>query len=363
MKVCFTGGGSAGHVFPAFQIDKELSKRALLLNEDYERFWIGTRDSNERDWILQAGIPLFPISSGRFRRYFTLRNFFDIFSFLKGLFQAFSIMRNQKPDLVFSKGGFASVPPVVAAWLLGIPSVTHESDGLPGLATRINARFARKVCVPFHGAQGSLQRSSVAHKLVVTGNPVRFSKETASAMKGRERLNLDDSSPILLVLGGSQGALQLNQMVWDNLEQLTSMAFVVHQMGDSTYREISHWNYLGLRFIGDGMADLLAAATVVVSRAGANAVAELVEMGKAMILIPLGRNASRGDQIVNARRLEDFGCAVVVHSNDHTQEGCLQAISALMQNEGRRRLLEERCSVLRTPSAEKKIVDILLELR
>lgn len=358
MKVCFTGGGSAGHLFPAFQVDEELSTRAVTAHGVYVRFWIGTTDARERGWVLSAGIPFYGIASGRLRRYASLRNLTDPVNLIRALFQAYFILRRERPDVVFSKGGFASVPPVVAAWLLGIPSVTHESDASFGLATRINARFSQSVCVSHSQAGGSLNKR-IAQKLVVTGNPVRFSRSQGFGQRARQRLGIDASTPLLVVLGGSQGALQLNQLVWNHIDELTSFAFVFHQMGASTFKELSHERYLGVDFVQEGMADLLAAATVVLSRSGANAIGELIEMGKAMVLVPLGKNASRGDQLLNAQRVHAAGAALLVTEEQYDESYCVRLLSELVADESRRVELERNCETLRSVDAQCKIADVI----
>jgi len=358
MKVCFTGGGSAGHLFPAFQVDEELSTRATAAHGTYARFWIGTTDERERGWVQAAGIPFCAIASGRLRRYASLRNLTDPLNLIRALFQAHSILRRERPDVVFSKGGFASVPPVVAAWMLGIPSVTHESDSNPGLATRINARFCRWVCVSSSQAGGGLNKR-FSHKLVVTGNPVRFLRSQGNAQRARQKLGIDASTPLLVVLGGSQGALQLNELVWNHLDELTSFAYVFHQMGASTYKETSHVRYKGVDFVHEGMADLLAAATVVLSRSGASAVGELIEMGKAMVLVPLSRNASRGDQLLNAQRIQDAGAALLVTEEQYDETYCVRLLSDLVGDESRRIEMEKNCETLRSVDAQCKIADVI----
>jgi len=172
---------------------------------------------------------------------------------------------------------------------------------------------------------------------MVTGNPVRFSRDQGVAQRARIQLDSDSSTPLLAVLGGSQGALQLNELVWNHMDELTSFAFVFHQMGSSTYRELSHERYKGVDFVQEGMADLLAAATVVLSRSGANTVGELIELGKAMVLVPLGRKASRGDQLLNAQRIQAAGAALVVTEDQYDESYCVRLLSGLVSDESRRK--------------------------
>jgi len=198
-----------------------------------------------------------------------------------------------------------------------------------------------------------------SHKLVVTGNPVRFLRSQGNAQRARQKLGIDASTPLLVVLGGSQGALQLNELVWNHLDELTSFAYVFHQMGASTYKETSHVRYKGVDFVHEGMADLLAAATVVLSRSGASAVGELIEMGKAMVLVPLSRNASRGDQLLNAQRIQDAGAALLVTEEQYDETYCVRLLSDLVGDESRRIEMEKNCETLRSVDAQCKIADVI----
>lgn len=359
MRVCFTGGGTAGHVFPAFPVDTELAR---ILGESglmYERFWIGTHSDQERSWVLGAGIEHHAVASGKLRRYFSWRFFADMAGIVTGLFQSVAILRANRPDVMFSKGGYASVPPVLAARLLGIPAVTHESDAVAGLATRINARVVTTVCIPFEEVRQTLPRKSFG-KAVVTGIPSRFSRERADGSRAREAIGIVGNVPLIVILGGSQGALQINEMIWERLEELTELGFVFHQTGRATYRPVEREGYRAVPFVDEGMEDLLDAATIVVSRSGATALAELIEMGKPMVLIPLGLDASRGDQIKNARRMERLGAAVVLEGGRANGAAVVDAIRMLLHDERRRQEMVKRLIPLRTEDAGRRIADAIL---
>jgi len=358
LRVCFTGGGTGGHVFPAFAVDEFLSAQSRRGEFRYERFWIGSRDERERRWIEEAGFRHVAISTGKLRRYVSLRNITDLFGIVAGFFQSLAILRRERPDILFSKGGFVSVPPVLAAWMLRIPSITHESDATAGLATRINARCALHTCIPFPEAAASYPRRLQGH-LVVTGVPSRLSRKGCDANRARAKFALTEDKPVVVVLGGSQGALQINELVWDQLDQLLRFAQVVHQTGPATYRTIEKRGYRCVPFIGEELGDLLSAATLVVSRAGATALADFMEMEVAMLLIPLGLGESRGDQIENARRLERYGAAWVLDGNTVEQGTFTDAVRKLSSHAIVRNELVSRAKALHAADAAERIAHLI----
>ncbi len=310
MIVCYTGGGTLGHIYPALAVHEVLEKRA-----GYQAFWIGREDRSEKEAVELAGIPFFAIRSGKLRRYRSLKNLFDIGNVLVGCFQAFCILRRNRPNVLFSKGGFVSVPPVLAAFLLGIPVVSHESDASAGLATRINARFSRFVCVPFAQGFETIQK----HKRVVTGNPIRQAlvAEAEQPYKEGELAFIGKDDKLILVLGGSSGSQQINALIRNNLEALTQLAYVYHQCGSKDVQNLVHERYTEVAFITDLLPSLLKRADLVISRSGANTIAELALFGCPSLLIPLSRQYSRGDQIDNALRLASLGASrVLLDEND-----------------------------------------------
>jgi UDP-N-acetylglucosamine--N-acetylmuramyl-(pentapeptide) pyrophosphoryl-undecaprenol N-acetylglucosamine transferase len=360
MKVCFAGGGTAGHVFPALQVDSELLKRSHSGLFPYDRFWIGSTNVREQAWVTASGMAFNPISCGKLRRYPSWKNVTDVFNILHGIVQSYAILRRERPDVLFSKGGFVSVPPIVAAALLHIPSITHESDATAGLATRLNARFVEHVCLAYESSGLSLERR-YGHKLVVTGTPVRFDHHHVDAAAARDNLGLKESDLLVVVIGGSQGAQRLNELVWRTLDELTSTAFVFHQTGTGVAQAPTHERYQAQSFVEEGLDDLLAAATVVVSRAGATALGELTELAKPMVLIPLGSGASRGDQSANANRLAKEGAAVMLADtvDDRT---FVDTLHDLVEDGERRAVMAQRCMTLRTQGAEHRLADMVANL-
>lgn len=360
MKVCFTGGGTAGHVFPALQVDSELLRRSRAGLFPYDRFWIGSTNVREQAWVTASGMAFNQIRCGKLRRYRSWDNVTDVFNILRGIIQSYAILRRERPDVLFSKGGFVSVPPVVAAALLRIPSITHESDATAGLATRLNARFVEHVCLAHEGSGLRLERR-FGEKLVVTGTPVRFDHSKADAAAARRNLGLGDDDPLLVIIGGSQGAQRLNELTWRFLDELTSFSFVFHQTGASVVYEPTHGRYLARAFVEEGLDDLLAAATVVVSRAGATALGELVELAKPMVLVPLGTGASRGDQCANADRLAQQGAAVVL-ADDVDGRTFVDTLRDLVEDKERRAVMAQRCMTLWTQGAEQRLADLVINL-
>jgi UDP-N-acetylglucosamine--N-acetylmuramyl-(pentapeptide) pyrophosphoryl-undecaprenol N-acetylglucosamine transferase len=256
------------------------------------------------------GIPYYPVASGKLRRYFSWQNFIDPFFILWGMLQSIVLCLRLRPDAVFSKGGFVSVPLVVAAWLLRVPVISHESDVTPGLANRLTYPFCRKICVTFEATVRYLPRG----KVNVTGTPVRQSLVAGDAAAGLEFLGFSGEKPVLLVFGGSLGAATINNQARRALPVLLQEFDVVHVVGNGNLEtSIEQPGYVQKEFIGEQFGHVLAAAAVVVSRAGANSLYELLMTRKPHLLIPLGKAASRGDQLDNARVFADLGFSRVLY--------------------------------------------------
>ncbi len=324
MVVCYTGGGTLGHIIPALAVHE-----ALLDTPSYHAFWIGREEPSERETVEHYGIPFFPIRWGKLRRYPSFRNILDIGSLVVAFFQALGILRKQRPDILFSKGGFVSVPPVFAAYVLHIPVVSHESDATAGLATKINARFSEVVCVPYEKGFASLGCA----KIETTGNPIRrFLVEESRKGSVKRPAFLEPGEPLILVLGGSTGSLQINTLVRNTLDSLTGIGYVYHQCGRADVQQIKRDHYQEVPFIGEALPELLHASTLVVSRAGANTLAELALFGCPSLLIPLGSVSSRGDQIDNARLLETEEAAMVLYPEDVDTKHFLEAVISLVED-------------------------------
>ncbi|MBI9096106.1 MAG: UDP-N-acetylglucosamine--N-acetylmuramyl-(pentapeptide) pyrophosphoryl-undecaprenol N-acetylglucosamine transferase [Sphaerochaeta sp.] len=346
MLVCYTGGGTLGHIYPALAVHE-----ALLETEDYSAFWIGRENARERGAVEQAGIPFYPIQSGKFRRYRSGKNFTDLFKIIIAFFQAWALLRKRRPDVLFSKGGFVSVPPVFAAKMLGIRIVTHESDATPGLATRLNSRCSDVVCIPFYGSEGSLP----ANKVVVTGNPLR---KELFLERDLSPFHIPSGVPLLLVLGGSQGSEEINALVRDTLERLCSLAYVIHQCGEADYRPLEHKNYVPIPLLGPELGSLYRRSALVVSRGGAGTIAEILLFGCASLIIPLSRATSRGDQVDNAQRLVDKGAARAL-LGEVNAEIFLQEVEDLLENPLKRGILSRNAQELAVTGSAAMIASLI----
>ncbi|MCD1261617.1 undecaprenyldiphospho-muramoylpentapeptide beta-N-acetylglucosaminyltransferase [Paenibacillus athensensis] len=301
--IVFTGGGTAGHVTP------NLALIAKLQDEGWDIRYIGSAAGIEKEIIEREQIPFYPISSGKLRRYFDLKNFKDPFRVLKGVYDSYRLLRRLKPAIVFSKGGFVSVPVVFGSRLNRIPVIIHESDITPGLANRLSIPMATKVCVTFPESLAHVQ----SDKAVLTGLPIRNRLMDGNASRGRALCDFHSGKPVVLVMGGSLGSQAINQALRDELPRLLEHFQIVHLCGKGNV-SAAHAvrGYKQFEYVSDELADLLAMSELVVSRAGATSIFEFLALQKPMLLIPLTLAASRGDQILNARSFAKAGYADVL---------------------------------------------------
>ena len=322
--IVLTGGGTAGHVTPNIAMIPRLKELG------YKISYIGSYEGIEKKLIEELGIPYYGISSGKLRRYFDVKNFTDPFRVLKGFMEAKKLMKELKPDVVFSKGGFVTVPVVIAASRRKIPTFIHESDMTPGLANKICIPFATKVCCNFPETISNLPKD----KAVLTGTPIRQELLTGSKEKGLAFTGLSPDKPVILIIGGSLGATAVNEAVRSILPELLEDFQVVHLCGkgklDENLKDTK--GYVQYEYIKKELADLFALADIVISRAGANAICELSALNKPNLLIPLSARASRGDQILNARSFEHLGYSKVLEEEEITKDSLLDAVHDLYEN-------------------------------
>lgn len=323
-KIVLTGGGTAGHVTP------NLALLPSLKEGGYEIHYIGSYNGIERKLIEGAGIPYDGISSGKLRRYFDLKNFSDPFRVLKGCAEAMRLIRKYRPDVVFSKGGFVAVPVVLAARHYKIPTIIHESDMTPGLANKICIPSAVRVCCNFPETLNYLPKE----KAVLTGSPIRKELLEGDRLTGLNYSGLSASRPILLVIGGSLGAVAINNQIRKILPRLLKSFQVIHICGKGNLDEslIGHSGYVQYEYVDAPLRHLFAASDLVVSRAGANSICELLALRKPNILIPLSAAASRGDQILNARSFERQGYSIVLEEEELNKQVLLESITRLYEN-------------------------------
>ncbi len=325
-KILMTGGGSAGHVTP------NIALFPALREAGYEIHYAGLEDGIEHGLITaQEGVAFHAIESGKLRRYLSLKNLASPFKVIKGVFQARRLVRELKPDVVFSKGGFVSVPVVMAA-KGKCPVVCHESDYTPGLANKIASRYADTVCVTFEDTV-SLSKPRIAKKMVHTGTPIRPELYRGDREKGLAAMGFSGSKPVLMVMGGSLGAAAVNDGVRAALPELTRTFDVVHLCGKGKVdKSVSSAGYRQFEYVGPELPDMLAATSVVISRAGANAVFEFMSLGIPALLIPLPLEASRGDQILNADYVVKKGYAKKLDQKDITPEKLFSLVTELYEN-------------------------------
>ena len=320
MKAVFTGGGTAGHVLPAVPVMRALRDRGA------ELAYIGSAGGAEAEYLAGEDVAYYGVASGKLRRYFSWRNATDAFAVLRGVWQSYRLLGRLRPDVIFSKGGFVSFPVVLAGWLRRIPVVAHESDFSPGLANRLAMPLLSVLGTSFPIERPRRLRGELIH----CGSPVRPELLDGDRMRGRERAGASADLPLVLVTGGSLGAESLNAVVREAAPQLVQRCHLVHICGPGKTVPLDLPGYRAFEFVAEGWGDLLAAADAVVSRAGANALFELLTLGKPNLLVPLPKTASRGDQIENAAYAEQAGYSLVVAEEDLDAQRLTEAVQSLL---------------------------------
>lgn len=317
-KIVLTGGGTAGHVTPNLALIPELKARG------YEISYIGSHTGIEKKLIEDYKIPYYSISTGKLRRYFDPKNFSDPFRVMKGFVEARRLLKKLKPDVIFSKGGFVSVPVIRAASTLRIPCILHESDMTPGLANKLSFSSAKTVCCNFPETLEMLP----SDKAVLTGTPIRKELMQGSKEEGKRICGFTDDKPVIMVTGGSLGAQSINETIRYALPRLLPHFNVVHLCGKEKMDnlKLSMPGYKQFEYVKNEMKDIFAMADVVVSRAGANAICELAALKKPNVLIPLSAKSSRGDQIINAKSFEQQGFSVVIDNEELDEDILVESI-------------------------------------
>lgn len=327
-KIAFTGGGTVGHV------SVNLSLIPTALSQDYEALYIGSKNGIEREMI-ESQLPeikYYPISSGKLRRYISLENAKDVFKVLKGILDARKVLKKEKPDLLFSKGGFVSVPVVIAAKSLNIPTIIHESDLTPGLANKIALKFAKKIYTTFEETLNYLPKE----KADFIGATIREDLKNGNAHNGYQLTGFNENKKVLLVMGGSLGSKKLNSIIRENLDALLQQYQVIHLTGKGLKdAQVKKSGYIQYEFVKEDLTDLLAITDTVISRAGSNAIYEFLTLRIPMLLVPLGLDQSRGDQIDNANHFADKGYAKAIDEEQLTAQILLQELNEMEQERTR----------------------------
>lgn len=325
-KILFTGGGSAGHVTPNIALIEKF--RA----ENWQIAYIGTADGLEKTLISKLNVAYYSIPCGKLRRYFSWKNFIDPFKIGMGFLKSLFLLLTIKPNVIFAKGGFVSFPVVVAAKFLRIPVAVHESDLTPGLANKLCAPFATKICLAFAGTLKFLANNP---KAVVTGSPIRTDLFKGNTEKGKQLCGFSSDKKIILVYGGGLGAEKINQTLRLVLPKLLMNYQIAHLCGkgktDANFDHLT--GYKQFEYLHEEFADVMACADLVISRSGANAVYELIALKKLNILIPLATNASRGEQVFNAKYFAEKNCSYILPQDKLEEQSLFTAIAFVTKHE------------------------------
>lgn len=368
-RIAVTGGGTGGHISPAVAVIETLRERVPA--DELALLYLGSYRGPEATIAPQHGVRYVPISTGKLRRYLSLENVADLFRLPLGLVQSLVALRRFRPDALLATGGYVSVPPVLAARLLGVPALVHEQTGALGLANRINARFATKLALSVPGSERGLRRA-----WVMTGNPVRGVVRRGDRATAVRRYRFDAAVPTIYITGGAQGARAINRAVGAALEGLLRVAQVIHQCGDSAgtrtdYEELARSaaaldpalarRYALVAYVGPEIGEVYALASLVMGRAGAGTVNELATLGKPALLIPLPR-AAGDEQRRNARRMADAGAAVVIEETELTPERLVSEVCGLLADPARLAAMGDAARPLGAADAAERITDELLAL-
>ena len=347
--IVMTGGGTAGHVTP------NLALVPYLKQEGYEIFYIGSYNGIEKKMVENAGITYYGISSGKLRRYHDWKNFTDPFRVIKGFSEANQLLKHLKPDVVFSKGGFVSVPVVMAAGRQHIPAIIHESDMTPGLANKLAIPFATKVCCNFPETMKYLPNGKAVH----TGSPIRQELFSGNKEAGLSFCGFNNEKPVMLIMGGSIGSRFINNAVWESLDTLLEKFQIVHLVGKGNINKELEGKagYQQYEFISEQLNDIFAMTDLMISRAGANSISEILALKIPNILIPLSAKASRGDQILNAESYEKQGFSTVLQEEDLTAELLINSVNDVF---ALRDEIKEKMASSKLLDANKTIIDLIL---
>lgn len=362
MKIVLTGGGTGGHLMPLIAVVSKIKEK----DPTAEFVFIGPVGKMEEEIIGKAGIRMREIHVGKLRRYFSLENFKDFFKVPIGIIQCLYVLLAEMPDVIFSKGGYASVPVVLVGWLYRIPIMIHESDAIPGMANEVLSKFANRVAVAYPEAE----KEFPAAQVVLTGNPVREDINKGDASKARETFSLIESKKVIFVYGGSQGSRIINDKILNLLPQLLHKYQVIHQTGKDNFIDVKHKagelgikvgrdGYYALDFIGEELKDIFAVADLVISRAGATSIAEIAANAKPSILVPL-QSAANDHQRMNAYALARIGACVVLEENNLGKNLLLSRIDEIIENEELSKKLSQNIKVFYHADATERIAQGVL---
>lgn len=350
-KIIMTGGGTAGHVTPNLALIPKLKEKG------FEIKYIGSFDGIEKEIITENNIPFFGISCGKLRRYFDVKNFTDPFKIIIGIAQAIRVLSKEKPDVIFSKGGFVAVPVVIAASIKKIPVVAHESDMTPGLANKLSEPFCDKLCVTFRESLKFIK----GNKGVLTGSPIREEILRGDKDKGKKICGFSDNKEILFIMGGSLGSKLINEEIRKNMNQLLKKFNIIHICGKGNIDKnlVNINGYRQFEYVSEELPHFMKAADYIISRAGANSIFEFLALKKPTLLIPLSKKASRGDQILNAKSFEKEGYSLMLEEEDINNDILYKKILELKE---RKNELINNMEKSESKNGVESIISILLDV-
>jgi UDP-N-acetylglucosamine--N-acetylmuramyl-(pentapeptide) pyrophosphoryl-undecaprenol N-acetylglucosamine transferase len=367
MRIVLTGGGTGGHIFPIIAVEKKL-REMVPEGEDLEFLFLGPDEDLERMAMEKELIPTKKILSGKLRRYFSLSYIPDIFKIPMGILQSLWQLLVFMPDVVFSKGGYAGIPVVIAAWIYRIPIIIHESDITPGLANQFAARLAKVVAVSYLGASNFFNPG----KVVITGNPIRVELAEGNKKEAQKIFGLTESKKVILVMGGSQGAKTINEAILHVLPQLVKKYQIIHITGQDDYENMireagkigiksGHSEYHAYPFLHEEIAHAFAVADLVISRAGANSISEIAANAKPAIIVPIESSANNHQQL-NAYALTEAGAAIVINQENLGENIFFEKIEEVINSKELQFELGERIRKFHDPDAAKKIAEEIIKL-
>ncbi len=362
MRIVLTGGGTGGHIIPLITVAKKIKEKAA----DAEFVFIGPKGKLEKQLMDEAGIPAKNVLAGKLRRYFSLHYIFDPLKVFIGILQSMWHLLLYMPDAIFSKGGYASVPVVLAGWLYRIPILIHESDSVPGTTNDLLGKFADRVAVSYEDAQKDFPASQV----VLTGNPLREDINHGDAAQARRIFSLIEERKTIFIYGGSQGAQIINEQIVRILPELLRQYQIIHQTGENNLKNTEHMagelgikaghgGYHAIAFVREELKDILAAADLVISRAGANSISEIAANGKPSILIPL-ENSANDHQKMNAYSIAKHGGCIVLEESNLRENMLLSRIEEIMSSPELRQKLGENIKYFYHADAAEKIAGGIL---
>ncbi len=354
MKIVFAGGGTFGSVIPLLALAEKIKEETS--KDSCEFLWLGTRTGPEKFLIKNYQIKFQPIFSGKFRRYFSFKNILDIFKIFIGFFQSFFILQKFKPDVIVSAGGFVSFPVVIAGWCLRIPALIHQQDIVPSLTNKLLSPFAQKITVVFEKSLKDFPRK----KTILIGNPVRQEIFQGKKERAISEFQLEKNLPVILIIGGGTGALRINQLVVQALPKLVKFCQIIHLTGGKLKKEglTKFSRYHSYDFLTDRMKDALAAADLVISRAGLSTLTELSFLGKPTILIPIPNS----HQEKNAQYFQERGAAVVLPEKNLTPDKFVEEIRKILFDQSKLNELSERIKTMIKSGAEDRMIKIIFSL-